>query len=866
MQQPSSFFRKEHAMEKSYLCPLFWQHHESENALRREIQMMNENGIGSFIVEARPHPHYLREEWWSDLRILIDEAEKRNMGVWIFDDGSYPSGTADGLIRKHYPQYTKKYLACRYVDAIGPMKGSSVLIEPWLEKEEKLIAVVAGRRLDGLDLMDLESYMDVTEAVEDGILYWDIPEGEWRITILKQTEKGGEEWTKDYLNPLEPEGTQAFLDFVYEAHYEHFKEEFGKTIKGFFTDEPRFGSASNYHSHLGSREVIPWSDTLLDELSGGGLGDFKKLLPALFFESGERTPDVRFLYMDAVSRRFGTYFIGQIGDWCRAHKVRLIGHVIEENGAHARLGYGPGHYFRAMDGMDASGIDVVNNIYPGRTQGKYLTMFNDYDTDFNHWGLSKMASSAAHLDEKKHGLAVCEAFGAYGWSEGLKTMKWITDAMCVRGINTIIPHAFSPKEFPDPDCPPHFYAGGNNPQFPLFHKWSSYANRVCDRISGGTHIAPAAVLYHAEAEWGGAYEPFEKVVKCLMQSQIDCDVVPADILCDREKTEIRRGSFSVNGEIYETLIVPYAEYLPPVMEDSLKELAGAGIPVIFVKEYPKRFYLREEFVPEEGMFCMKKEELASFLYNRGIWDIHLSEPCEYLAYYHYRKGEKDFYFLVNEDIHRDVEAEITFKEERTAIWYDAMENQRYRVKQGRTEGGRIVSVTLKPYESAFLVFGESDLEEVKERTDWRQKVQCQTLSGEGWDISMRSFGQGKAFEPVSMRTLENLSAPNHFPRFSGTIRYEKSFQGKAGKAVLISLGDVYEAAQVFVNGTLAGEKICPPYQLEVDGKLIQDGENRLTVEVTNTLAKAYHDNVFDRFWVQEPSGLLGPVEIVEKDS
>ena len=102
--------------------------------------------------------------------------------------------------------------------------------------------------------------------------------------------------------------------------------------------------------------------------------------------------------------------------------------------------------------MATAGIDVVNNIYPGRTEGNFWTAFNNYDTTFNHWGLSKMASSSANLDAKKQGNSICEAFGAYGWSEGLKAMKWITDAMCVRGINHIVPHAFSPAKFPDPDC------------------------------------------------------------------------------------------------------------------------------------------------------------------------------------------------------------------------------------------------------------------------------------------------------------------------------------------------------------------------------------------------------------------------------
>ena len=163
-----------------------------------------------------------------------------------------------------------------------------------------------------------------------------------------------------------------------------------------------------------------------------------------------------------------------------------------------------------------------------------------------------MASSAAHLDPKKGGDTLCEAFGAYGWSEGLKAMKWITDAISVRGVNWFVPHAFSPREYPDPDCPPHFYARGNNPQYPHFRKWADYTNRVCDLLSGGRHVAPVAVLYSAEAEWGGGCEPFEAAVKQLMRAQIDCDVVSTDLLND---CRIEEGCICLGGERFRALVI-----------------------------------------------------------------------------------------------------------------------------------------------------------------------------------------------------------------------------------------------------------------------------------------------------------------------
>lgn len=196
----------------------------------------------------------------------------------------------------------------------------------------------------------------------------------------------------------------------------------------------------------------------------------------------------------------------------------------------SRIGYGAAHFFRAFEGMDAGGLDIVCNLYPGQTSGCYLTAFNNYDCEFNHWGLPKMASSSSHIDPKKKNRTMVEAFGAYGWVEGLKSMKWITDALAVRGVNNFVPHAFSAAEFPDMDCPPHFYARGHNPQFRNFGMWSNYTNRVCHLLSDGLHIASAAVIYHAEAEWGGKSQPFEKAVRTLTKHQIDSDVIQFDAL------------------------------------------------------------------------------------------------------------------------------------------------------------------------------------------------------------------------------------------------------------------------------------------------------------------------------------------------
>ncbi|MDO8686039.1 MAG: glycosyl hydrolase [Clostridiales bacterium] len=885
----------------SYITPLFWQHGEDEEILRDEIKQMHENGIGSFIVEARPHPDYLGDKWWHDLDVIIDEAKKRQMKVWLFDDCGFPSGFAAGKIRDNHPQYLKVYLDERHIDVIGPLKGSSFIIKAWLDNEETLVSVVAARRIDsidstdstdsidGIDIIDEESLIEITVLISDGILYWDVPEGNWRIFILIRTRNGGEEATRNHLNPIETEPVRAFIDYIYEEHYRHYGDEFGETIAGFFYDEPRFGNAPTYEAALGnfnriapniqsgciSKMVLPYSDSLLNHLNKAWQGDFKRYLPCLWYDSGPITAYARYVYMDVVSKLYAENFTGQIGDWCRQHRVKLIGHVIEDNGVHARLGYGTGHFFRAIKGQDYSGLDiVVHQIWPNHTSGKFLTPCGYLDSGFFHWGLTKMASSAGHIDPKKNGITVCEVFGAYGWQEGLKLMKWLTDHICVRGVNFIIPHAFSPK-YPDPDCPPHFYARGANPQWRYFNIWSGYANRICHLLTGGRHVAPVAVIYHAEAEWAGKYMPFEKVVKALALKQIDCDVIPIDTIVEMEALKLENGNLIINNEEYRALIIPYSQRLPEEFLEKLVELTENNIHVVFINDYPEDSSRKPiNFIPMVESLKKKHysqtcslETLTEKLMKLMLFDIELTTCEETLRYYHYEKEREQIFFFTNESIYKAVHTNVRVKADGIPLAYDAMENKVYSVDYCSENGHILIKLDLEPYQSIFILFGDTAIE-LGSMADKKINV---IESGNYlelcvlWDVyksEAEEYPQFVKTEKINM--LGNVSVPGLLPDFSGTLRYENKFKynnENSSRKVLLDFGEVYETAEVWINRHPVGVRICPPYHFDITDFVI-DGENTVRIDVTNTLAKKHGNNILDRAIPQEPFGLIGPIKLI----
>ena len=115
----------------NHIFPFLWMRGEEESILREELSKIRECGISAVCVEARPHDDFCGPGWWHDMDIVLDEAKKHNMKVWILDDKHFPTGYANGGIEKH-PERKKLYLACSTSDignkphAKGPLDAALV--------------------------------------------------------------------------------------------------------------------------------------------------------------------------------------------------------------------------------------------------------------------------------------------------------------------------------------------------------------------------------------------------------------------------------------------------------------------------------------------------------------------------------------------------------------------------------------------------------------------------------------------------------------------------------------------------------------------------------------------------------------------
>ena len=104
----------------SYILPFFWQHGEDEQTLREYMQAIYDSSIREVCVECRPHPDFCGPKWWRDMDVIMDEARRRGMRVWLLDDSHFPTGYANGGYEDADPALLKKYLHFVTADVDGP--------------------------------------------------------------------------------------------------------------------------------------------------------------------------------------------------------------------------------------------------------------------------------------------------------------------------------------------------------------------------------------------------------------------------------------------------------------------------------------------------------------------------------------------------------------------------------------------------------------------------------------------------------------------------------------------------------------------------------------------------------------------------
>lgn len=851
---------------------------DTEDSLRDRITELYKHGIYSMVLEYDKTNTSLSattkfdDLWWERLNYVIKICGELEMTFWMQDAAPFPTGSANGAFQTpEHREKSKKFIAERHMDIRGPVKDAYISVD-------KLVRAVQGNVLEALNYMsdipnrflyvvavaksvdgegyDSASFIDLTHQVEEGVLRTDLGPGNWRVFVFIETYSGGR---KHFMNLLDEESVRVQIDAVHAPHYEYLKAELGKTWMGFFYDEPELGNLGGYvfdslpgKPHKGMTIPLPWSkdvSALLSKRLGAKLAE---LLPSLWYECGERTSIVRHAYMDIITELIARNYNGQVYQWCEERGITYIGHVLEDENSHTRLGCGTGNIFRVMEGQHMAGIDLIGGqLWPGLDEpGMSWYGAIDGDGEFYHYGLAKLGSSAGHIDPKKRGRSICELLGLYGDIAGSKFRKFVIDHLLVNGINHFIPAQ-----------------SGMELDLAFSRKLNHYTDRMCHILNDGEHIAPVAVFYHADAEWSGEFQYFHKVGKELAVNQIDYDVIPKDVFIDREhyETRMKSGKLQIHKETYSALVIPYSQRIPIVMVEAIKEAMQAGFPVYFVNQHPEGYCESNDKLPAEIFSCkaVPLSKLAEELRQAGIYEISLSNSQHYLRYLHYKRDHVDLFMFHNEEPVKDIETIISIPSDKPVRLFDVMNNRLYHPKVTVKDGCTEIPLHLGQFESALFLFGD-DLEEAPLLPELPLE-NLQTV----WEVSFESLDDQPSPETFTTARLVDIGAADIQPDFYGKIKYTASFAVEEDQLRILDLGRVSECAEVWVNGEFLGAAVASPYRLELNNA-IRKGMNRLEIIVTNNRTRSRDNRQNDGFAVSlmastyaslDACGLLGPVRL-----
>ena len=203
-----------------------WNDELEPDELRRQIRAMKKAGIGGFFMHARGGltTEYLGEKWFEATDACIDEAKKLGMDAWCYDENGWPSGFAGMKLLEDEANWVH-YVVCEKKNAFDKSAMAVYVLEG-----EKLVRV-----------------------------HGDAGEKEY-ITLYDRT-------NSSVVDILNPKIVKKFLNETHEKYFARFGAEFGKAMKGFFTDEPQyFRWDTAYSPVLRDAYRARWGEELLDSL------------------------------------------------------------------------------------------------------------------------------------------------------------------------------------------------------------------------------------------------------------------------------------------------------------------------------------------------------------------------------------------------------------------------------------------------------------------------------------------------------------------------------------------------------------------------------------------------------------------------
>jgi hypothetical protein len=787
----------------------------------RDFDRLAANGL--FIVNLSPgrrapgEPPYLSPGHMDQVKFTVAEAAKRNMRLWFQDESDYPSGFAGGYISARYPQLGMQAL----------LADISVRVYPGETLEMPVPATtMAIWATETLENGQIKQVIPVPVPA-DGQLTWITPaEGttpnephyNWEVTIMRHLylssntrnfNRADGTRAKDGLysliDYLDPKATDAFLHITHDTYYSAVGDQFGKTILGFFGDEPEY-------------QYTPWSPTLQEQFKAQKGYDVAPYMPRWFDrQPTEQSNRAAADYTDVWSGIFRSSFFGEQANWAKAHNVEYLVHIGHEETMLAVAHQGA-DFFRGYRYVQVPGIDNLSKLVPEVVHQPEGTW--EVNNNF-----PKLASSAAHLFGRP------QVWSEEGGGSGVDG-KFQINYQLVRGINALQIRVAGLRG-----------GGGEGaagqpsaPVPPDSSQTAWYTNRGGYLMAIGRPAAQVGLYHPVNTIWLGGQDAVDadrsttKLGWQLFEHQVDWDYFDEQSLTS--VATLQNGGFTnLSGQTYKAIVFPSMTVITRTGLERLKDFAKGGGKVIFVGKTPS-------LILDQTYLDMKEKpdlSFANLIEPSGDMtpaviaalprpDVTLDSAFPRLTYTHRKWTDGDMYFFFNESDQPETRT-ATIEGHGAVQDWDLATGEIHPMPGTTADKAGMVKVplVLGPYEAKVIVVGPLPKGVAAAEPSFVSGDTLADLNGD-WKLDLNGKQLTTPFMP-----WQELGAAS----FGGPATYSLQFTTTTppkGKRVYLEIADVHDYAHVMLNGKEVGARSFQPYRWDVTG-VLKPGANDLKIEV-----------------------------------
>ncbi len=731
---------------------------------------------------------------------------------------------------------------------------------------------------ENADAISLENVIDLTQKMKpDGNLDWTPPtpneeQADWVILRFgysltgRQNHPASPEATGLEVDKLDPKAVRRYIN----AYLDLYKDATGGLM----------GEKGLSHMILDSYEAghMTWTKAMPEEFAKRRGYDLKRWMPVL---TG------RIVKSREASEAFLWDFRKTIGEMIAENHYDIIGEELHKRGMKR---YTESHEDRRIylaDGMDVkrySDIPMSAMWTPG-------SLAAGPDEEVRSEADIRESASVAHIYSKP--IVAAESMtavqNAFSWHP--EKLKRTADLEMASGLNRFVIHTSVHQ--PLDDKMPGFSLGPFGQYFGRQETWSGagakawvdYLSRSCHLLQQGQFVADALVYYgeNTNLTWR-----FKEALPSI--PGYEYDFVNSSALMNVLKVE--NGKITTpGGGSYSVLVLDESAKLMtlPVLK-KLRDLVKAGAVVTGVKpektpslaDDPNEF---NQIVNEIwGSPKVYGKPATDVLRTLGISeDVVIKNNMSKILYVHRQTPDMEIYWLNSRSAEVN-SAEISFRvsgkvPELWSAQTGKTSKVSWRIENGRT----IVPLEFEPWDAVFIIFKDktSELSYTLPLGPLGKATEQEICKMNGtWQVDF----QEKRGAPKTALLEKLISWSEHYNDgikfFSGTATYRNAFNIKAlagDSRYFLDLGNVKNIAEVSMNGKPVGTVWKTPFILDITDA-IKTGTNQLEIKVTNLwvnrLIGDAQPGVKEKITFTTmpfyrgyepllPSGLLGPIEVIE---